>query len=49
MNVEIGTEATQFPEKKCINGVFLAVKELNATDGRELEHGFVDRYRFIDS
>ena len=23
MNVEIGTEATQFPEKKYINGVFL--------------------------
>jgi hypothetical protein len=26
MNVEIGTEAVQFPEKKCINGIFLAVK-----------------------
>ena len=25
MNVEIGTEAAQFPEKKYINGTFLAV------------------------
>ncbi len=26
MNVEIGTEATQFPEKEHINGIFVAVK-----------------------
>ncbi len=26
MNVEIGTEAAQFPEKEYINGIFLAVK-----------------------
>jgi hypothetical protein len=25
MNVQIGTEAAQFPEKECINGIFLAV------------------------
>jgi hypothetical protein len=25
MNVEIGTEATQFPEKEDINGIFVAV------------------------
>ncbi len=25
MNVEIGTEAEQFPEKEYINGIFLAV------------------------
>jgi hypothetical protein len=25
MNVEVGTEAAQFPEKKYINGIFLAV------------------------
>ncbi len=25
MNVEIGTEATQFPEKEYINGIFIAV------------------------
>jgi hypothetical protein len=28
MNVEIGTEAAQFPEKEYINGIFVAV--LNA-------------------
>jgi hypothetical protein len=27
MNVEIGTEAAQFPEKEYINGIFLAVQE----------------------
>jgi hypothetical protein len=25
MNVEIGTEAAQFPEKEYLNGIFLAV------------------------
>jgi hypothetical protein len=25
MNVEIGTEATQFPEKEYINGIFVAL------------------------
>ncbi len=25
MNVEMGTEAAQFPEKKYINGIFVAV------------------------
>jgi hypothetical protein len=25
MNVKIGTEAAQFPEKECINGIFVAV------------------------
>jgi hypothetical protein len=29
MNVEIGTEATQFPEKEYINGIFVAVYVLN--------------------
>ncbi len=28
MNVEIGTEVTQFPEKEYINGIFLAVQYL---------------------
>jgi hypothetical protein len=28
MNVEIGTEAEQFPEKEYINGIFLAVYDL---------------------
>ncbi len=26
MNVEIGTEASQFPEKDYINGIFVAVQ-----------------------
>jgi hypothetical protein len=32
MNVEIGTEAPQFPEKEYINGIFVAVQEL--TEGK---------------
>jgi hypothetical protein len=31
MNVEIGAEAGQFPEKECINGIFVAVWELQTT------------------
>jgi hypothetical protein len=27
MNVEIGTKATQFPEKECINGISVAVRQ----------------------
>ncbi len=30
MNVEIGTEAAQFPEKDYINGIFLAVQRVFA-------------------
>jgi hypothetical protein len=30
MNVEIGTDATQFPEKEYRNGIFLAVLVLRA-------------------
>jgi hypothetical protein len=33
MNVEIGTEATQFPEKKYINGIFVAVHDEIAVFG----------------
>jgi hypothetical protein len=29
MNVEIGTEVAQFPEKEYINGIFLAVRGLH--------------------
>jgi hypothetical protein len=32
MNVEIGTEAAQFPEKEYINGIFVAVQDV-LTDG----------------
>jgi hypothetical protein len=32
MNVEIGTEAAQFPEKEYINGLFLAVQPEDEED-----------------
>jgi hypothetical protein len=37
MSVEIGTEAAQFPEKKYINGIFVAVwiVHIQYTEGRE--------------
>ncbi len=31
MTVEIGTEAAQFPEKKYINGIFVAVQLCSST------------------
>jgi hypothetical protein len=34
MNVEIGTEAAQFPEKEYINEIFVAVHTLLAYFGR---------------
>ncbi len=40
MNVEIGTEAAQFPEKEYINGVFVAVW----TASRYLSWVFVQEY-----
>jgi hypothetical protein len=38
MNVEIGTEAAQFPEKGYINGIFLAVFD-QASDNSRLIRG----------
>ncbi len=35
MNVEIGTEAAQFPEKEYINGIFFAVHAHNLPQGRK--------------
>jgi hypothetical protein len=32
MNVEIGTEAAQFPEKEYISGIFLAVNLLQTAN-----------------
>jgi hypothetical protein len=29
MNVEVGTEAVQFPEKEYLNGIFLAVQRIS--------------------
>jgi hypothetical protein len=40
MNVEIGTEVAQFPEKEYINGIFLAVQSRNFF-GMKLEIGLV--------
>jgi hypothetical protein len=37
MNVEVGTEAAQFPEKEYINGIFLAVHENSVR--KKLEKG----------
>jgi hypothetical protein len=31
MNVEIGTEAAQFPEKVCINGILVAVQAVSGS------------------
>ncbi len=31
MNVEIGTVAAQFPDKECINGIFVAVQHEDPT------------------
>ncbi len=32
MNVEIETEAAQFPEKEYINGIFIAVQDIQRTN-----------------
>ncbi len=34
MNVEIGTEAAQFPEKEYINVIFLAVCYIDTSENR---------------
>jgi hypothetical protein len=38
MNVEIGTEAAQFPEKEYINGIFVAVRSDALTTPPDLIH-----------
>jgi hypothetical protein len=35
MNVEIGTEAAQFPEKEYISGIFLAVQYFKKNQSRQ--------------
>ncbi len=37
MNVEIGTEATQFSEKEYINGIFVAVRVYNPRANANVE------------
>ena len=44
MNVEIGTEAAQFPEKEYINGIFLAVQERR----RWMKTNLVDFSAFVE-
>jgi hypothetical protein len=45
MNVEIGTEAAQFPEKKYINGIFLAVM-INALFNKKKRMAFLGKCRW---
>jgi hypothetical protein len=40
VNVEIGTKAAQFPEKKYINGIFVAVWRSPEAGGKELLQGY---------
>jgi hypothetical protein len=42
MNVEIRTEAAQFPEKEYINGIFFAVHTVVAPSKREAFRMIVD-------
>ncbi len=46
MNVEIGTEAAQFPEKEYINGIFFAVQPKHYLSMCLLEEG-EGLYRYI--
>jgi hypothetical protein len=39
MNVEMGTEAAQFPEKKYINGIFVAVQDLVTREEEVVKDG----------
>jgi hypothetical protein len=41
MNVQIGTEAAQFPEKEYKNGIFLAVCNPERNRGRKRLNGYV--------
>jgi hypothetical protein len=41
MNVEIGTEAAQFPEKEYIKGIFVSVQKIKPTYNNILTNRFV--------
>jgi hypothetical protein len=45
MSVEIGTEAAQFPEKKYINGIFIAVHDLFSSLLVACVVGFADNWQ----
>jgi hypothetical protein len=38
MNVEIGTESAQFPEKEYVNGIFVAVHKKGSEGAQCLVH-----------
>jgi hypothetical protein len=38
MNVEIGTEAAQFPDKKYINRIFVALRALHTLNKYNIEY-----------
>jgi hypothetical protein len=46
MNVEIGTEAAQFPEKEYINAIFIAVytRDLNKSNRRKIFVGYRGKF-----
>ncbi len=46
MNVEIGTEAAEFPEKEYINGIFLAVRKIKPIYNTVLTNWFVQYLNF---
>ena len=48
MNVEIGTEAAQFPEKGYINGIFIAVCTLYTVQCREAKVVDVSDFHVIN-
>jgi hypothetical protein len=49
MNVDIGTEATQLPEKEYINGIFVAVhvKICNGDQSSQLKEVILDFLQII--
>ncbi len=46
MNVEIGAEAAQFPEKEYINGIAVAVQQLKHRPSFKIWGEFLGRYTF---
>ncbi len=47
MNVEIGTEPAQFPEKEYINGIFFAVQCTAATSWNGKNQNGMFSFRFL--
>ncbi len=49
MNVEIGTEAVQFPEKEYINGIFLAASTNLESISHSFENAFLQSFSYSSS